>query len=274
MPVDKTKQTEVLQGNKVPKNSIPSDGDTIVKSLIYDVGYTKTAYTNAQLDNRDPNLFDGIYIKFLHLEYFAGKEHRLLVSTKGDKVEFPCDITAPDGNKVYCYITNEIYLTPKRLTSKSIYGGFTLPNNLANLLTLYDHSLCMELGVDPGVLVDTMLSIDNLLKDVSDSDLNRVGITKPEIKQFPVLSLYRYHESYVDKKTGKKQSNWKLSGYNKTTKQVDLGGSKGIEWLPESETLRIWDAVTERDIEKQMAKKASESFKPTSSEQLEKDAGF
>jgi hypothetical protein len=274
MPVDKTKQQQIVKDTKIPKNSIPSPTEedkreVIVNSIIFDVGPTKSAMERASAEQRDPNLFDGIVVKFAHLEYFRGNEQRKLI-TLGDTIEFPGDIKTPSGDISYCYITNEEYLTLGRITKKgAMFGGFSKPDTEAALLVLYDASFCMQIGTDPGILIDTILSVDGLVT-LSDEELARVGVTRPEKKQFPIISLYRYLEQYTDR-LNKKQRKWNLTGYNKTTKQVDLGGSSAVRWVDEAQTLKLYDALAERELDIRAQKDSQTKF---DSKSLEKEAGF
>lgn len=269
MPVNKDRQQQIVKDTKIPKNSIPTEGDVIVNSLIFDIGPTKSAMEVASSEGRNPNLFDGLVVKFAHLEYFKGNEQRKLINI-GDTVEFPCDIKMPNGETSYCYITNDEYLNLGRITRKgALFGGFTKPDTEAALLVLYDASLCMQLGTDPGILIDTVLSIDGLTT-LSDEELARVGITRPEKKQFPIIPLYRYLEQYEDR-TGKKQRKWNITGYNKTTKQIDLGGSASIKWIDEAQTLKVYDALAERELNNKSQKLAQTKF---DSKSLEEKAGF
>ena len=49
---------DVASSFKMPKNSIPTTGETIVKSLIYDIDFTKTAKKVAAEQGRQPTIMD------------------------------------------------------------------------------------------------------------------------------------------------------------------------------------------------------------------------
>lgn len=250
------KENKVAEYKK-PKNSIPTDGDVIVKSLIYSVDYTKSAKERANDEGREPNLLDGIAINLVHLTCWdkTGKERKLVEyanATNPKEVQFPCDITLPDGTKDYCYITNAEYLNVSRLTSKSMFGGFIKPNTEAEALLLYDASLGAQFGIDSGEIADAILISD--ITKISDEELDKVGMSRPTVKQFPILTNYRYLDSYDNKKTLKKELKWVITGYNRTSKKMDLGGSSAVEWLPEDKALMIYEALTDRTLEKDIAK--------------------
>lgn len=251
MPKDKVKSQELVDKSKKPKNSIPIVGDVIVKSLLYDIGYTKSAKERAEAEGREPNLFDGIYCKFIHLDYWdKDNNHKQLVKYDGAQsptdVHFVCDTVDESGEVVKCWIENEDYLNIARLTNKfGPYGGFVKPLNEADVLNLYDASMCIQLGIDGGEISDLILQC--VKPNISDDELARVGITRPTEDKFPVLSLYRYRDSWESKKeAGKKDSKIMLTGYNRTKKEIDLGGSKSIEWISGDVCNYIYEALVNR----------------------------
>lgn len=237
---------------KAPKNNIPTEGETIVKSLIYDISYTKSAKERAALEQREPNLFDGLAVKFCHLQYWSPNGERVLVGYDGaasaKDVTFPCDTMDAAGEISYCYITNEEYLNINRITNKfSPHGGYVKPQTEADLLLVYDSSLCSQLGLPGGEIADTILTMG--VCNPSDEELARVGIVRPEIAAFPIVNVYRYRDARTAK-DGKKESKWVLTGYNRTAKANDLGGADAIEWLPASVGYSIAEALAERQIRK------------------------
>jgi len=251
------KKENKVQEYKKPKNSIPIDGEVIVKSLIYSVDYTKSAKERAKDEGREPDLLDGIAINLVHFTCWDknGVERKLvdyINATNPKEVQFPCDIILPDGSKDYCYITNNEYLNVSRLTSKSMFGGFVKPSTEAEALLLYDASLSAQFGIDSGEIADAILNAG--ISKISDEDLDKVGISRPTSVQYPIVTNYRYLDSYDNKKTLKKELKWVITGYNRTTKKMDLGGSSTVEWLPEAKTLIVYEALTDRTIEKDIAK--------------------
>lgn len=239
---------------KVPKNSIPSEGDVIVKSIIYDIAYTNSAKSRAAEENRKPVLEDGLAVKFLHTYYWgADKKERELVVYKDAKnpndVKFPCDILNADGTVSYCWITNEEYLNVNRITNKyGLYGGYMKPVTDAEFLLVYDSSMCSQLALPGGTLLDLMLNLN--LAEVSDEELDKLGIVRPTENKFPVVNLYRYRETWESKKEpGKKD--WKviLQGYNKTAGTNDLKDLP-IEWIPAETAWAVNEAVADRNIRK------------------------
>lgn len=239
---------------KTPKNSIPSEGDVMVKSIIYDIDFTGAAKKTAAEQNRKPTLEDGLAVKFVHTHYWGPdkKERQLLVyenaKTAAD-VKFPCDILNADGTVSYCWITNEEYLNVNRITSKfGFYGGYMKPVNDAEFLLVYDSSMCAQLGVPSGTILDVMLNLN--LTEVSDEELAQLGIGRPTEKKFPVLNMYRYRETWASKKEPGK-TDWKviLQGYNKTSGANDLK-DLALEWITDETNSAIYEAIADRNVRK------------------------
>lgn len=241
---------DVASSFKMPKNSIPTTGETIVKSLIYDIDFTKTAKKVAAEQGRQPTIMDGVAVKFLHLHWWNtdkegnNTERQLVDYSDLSDVKFPCDIKVGDEID-YCYITNEEYLNIARVTSKwGIFGRYKRPSNLAEALIIYDASLSDQLGLkEKGIIADLILNL-KLAPNLSDEDLDKVGMVRPTEIKYPILNLYRYFDKYTDK-TGKEQLKTSLTGYNRTAKKVDLSGN--AEWLDEQACLAIYKALIDRE---------------------------
>lgn len=239
---------------KKPKNSISSNGDTIVESIIYNIDYSKSGKERAEAEGRVPNLFDGLAVKFAHIRYWNGSDERELIHyEKNDEgkvnVSFPCDVKLTDSEIDYCYITNEEYLNVSRVTSKyGLFGNYIKPTNEADLLVIYDDSLCSQLGIPAGTISDLILNLE--LTNLSDEELKTVGITKPQKKMYPIINVYRYRDSWVSKKDGKTTTKFMLTGYNRTEKKNDLGE---VKWVDEVIGDSIYNALVDREIEKKNA---------------------
>lgn len=243
MPIDKNVSVDYRK----PKNSIPVDGETIVKTLIYDIDYTKSAKERAKAEGRPPVLQDGIAVKFVHLDYWdKNNNHKQLVqwdgATSAADIKFPCDLQTSSEGTDYMYITNEEYLNIARVTNKSgIYGNFVKPTNEADCLRVFDQSFAVQFGLQGGELADAILNFG--IANVTEEELARVGIIKPSKTEYLVLNCYRYLDKY-ETKDGKKEMKWSLTGYNRSLKKMDLGGS--VEWIPEQVGLAIFEAVVAR----------------------------
>ena len=245
MPIKKESADKIGSSSKKPKVSIPSDGDTVCQSIIYDVGFTKTAEKNAQADSREPNLFDGIYVKFAHCKYWDkdGKEHQTLDYSDPKVIKFPKDIGEGD-DKVKCWIQNEDYLSVGRVTSK--FGGYKKPDNIADLLVIYDLTLSSQFGINPGVLIDLCLS-SGLVK-LEPADMERVGISVPSTWEYPIINLYRYMDKKMNNLTGKEGPSVSLTGRNRSTNQYDLGTD--VVYVPMETGIAVYDALVQRAAKK------------------------
>lgn len=241
---------DVASSFKMPKNSIPTTGETIVKSLIYDIDFTKTAKKVTAEQGRQPTIMDGLAVKFVHLHYWntdsnkTPTERQLVDYSDLSNVKFPCDIQIGDETE-YCYITNEEYLNISRVTSKwGMFGKYKRPSSIQETLVIYDASLSDQLGLkEKGTIADLIINL-KLVPFLSDEELKSVGIIRPTEVKYPIINIYRYFDIYEDK-TGKKQMKVQLSGYNRAAKKADLGGN--VEWIDEQACLAIYKALTERE---------------------------
>jgi hypothetical protein len=260
MPTQEQLDALLNEGKKqlVPKVSIPEASEC--KVLFFNAGFTDSGMKRAETAMRNSNLLDGFGVDYAVLSYITGtgkdakKVELVHYDPVANKITFPGDKVLPDGKVEYAPVTGKMFYTTGRLTSKFNPGGkMNMPSSERLMALLCATSFQYEYSKKDMELL-TILINSGVAENKDEVSWASFGLPTPTEKQWPVLTLFRYVDSYYASKDlsngqpnagAKKQVNVKLTIYNRELKSPILAQVPTV-WLPDDTVQKIFGAIIER----------------------------